>query len=116
MGDSLVMLGQGYHGVSATGLYHIQGILKFPSPEMNRQIVYMDLKNCQEFYSAPNRITSLVMMVKDYKFTPTALDKLRASLSSPFRVLDWIEMQAAMVEFVESIKNTPLEKLYQNRY
>lgn len=101
LNDSIVLLGQGYHGASAVGLYHIQGILKFPSPEMNRQVVYMDLNNCQELYSAPSMSTSLVLMVKDYKFTPSAMSQLQVSLKSPYRVLDWIEMQAAMVEFVE---------------
>ena len=66
VGDTLVLYGQGYHGVMAAGLYPVRGILKFPSPELNKQFVYMELTACQQFFSAPNRLTSLVLMVEDH--------------------------------------------------
>ena len=50
--DTLVLLSQGYHGVSAAGKYPVQGIIKQPSPELDRTVVYMDIANCQELFSA----------------------------------------------------------------
>ena len=63
LGDTLVMIGAGYHGVSAAGKFPIRGILKFPNPELNKQSVYMDIKNCQEFFSAENLVSSMIVMV-----------------------------------------------------
>ena len=40
VGDTLVLIGQGYHGANAAGLYVIKGIMKFPVPAQNNQTVY----------------------------------------------------------------------------
>ena len=46
--DTLVLLSQGYHGIGAAGKYPVKGIIKQPSPELDRTVVYMNLTNCQE--------------------------------------------------------------------
>jgi len=51
-GDTLVMLGQGYHGASASDLFPVRGILKIPNPKLNSSIVYGTLSKAQDFYSA----------------------------------------------------------------
>ncbi len=53
--DSLVLIGQGYHGISAAGIYRIAGLLDFPLPDLSKQVIYMDIKTCQEFLNLPNR-------------------------------------------------------------
>ena len=50
IGDTLVMIGQGYHAVSAAGLYPIIGIVHFPSPELNSRVVYLKISQDQYFY------------------------------------------------------------------
>ena len=39
--DTLVLIGQGYHGISANGKYHVSGILKLRSPELNKQLAFL---------------------------------------------------------------------------
>ncbi len=73
IGDTLILYGQGYHGVTAANLFPIQGILKFPMPDMNNQLIYMDLKACQDYFSAYNRVTSLIIMVKDHYDLPATM-------------------------------------------
>lgn len=51
-GDTLVLLGQGYHGVSAGGKFPVRGVLKIPNPKLNALAVYSSLSKVQEFYSA----------------------------------------------------------------
>ena len=60
VGDSLVLLGQGYHGMTADGIYRVKGIVKLPLPEMNKNMVYMPITTTQALYSADGRITSIV--------------------------------------------------------
>ncbi|MGM0504098.1 MAG: ABC transporter permease, partial [Bacteroidota bacterium] len=50
--DTLVLISQGYHGVTAAGVYPVKGILKFATPQLNNIGVFMDISTAQEFYSA----------------------------------------------------------------
>ncbi|WP_053185300.1 ABC transporter permease [Sunxiuqinia dokdonensis] len=100
--DTLVMISQGYHGISAAGKYPVRGIIKHASPELNKMIVYMELKNCQEFFSANNRLTSLVVNIKDNNELEKSLRKLRETLNSPYSIMSWQEMSPEMVQQIES--------------
>ncbi len=100
--DTLVMISQGYHGISAAGKYPIRGIIRHASPELNKMIVYMELGNCQEFFSADNRLTSLVVNLKDNDLLQKSLTAIRASLDSPYSVMSWQEMSPEMVQQIES--------------
>lgn len=102
LNDTIVLLGQGYHGIFAAGKYTIAGILNFPSPELNRQTLYMELSNCQDFYSAYNLLTSLVLMVKNQYDMPDAMKELGNEISSPFSVMSWNEMQPELVQMIEA--------------
>ena len=51
-GDTLVLLGQGYHGCSAEGKFLIRGVIKIPNPMLNNRMVYGSLKTVQDYFSA----------------------------------------------------------------
>ena len=102
LGDTLVMISQGYHGISAAGKYPIRGLVKHVSPELNKMVVYMAIGQCQEFFSAPGKITSLVVNVKNNDAMHSALRKLKAEISSPYSVMSWEEMQPEIVQQIES--------------
>ena len=100
-GDTLVMISQGYHGINAAGKYAIQGIVKFPSPEMNNQLVYMPLAEAQWFYGAENRLTALALMVNKPEQVAQVSQQLRASLPAQFEVMNWREMMPELVQSIE---------------
>ncbi len=62
VGDTLILIGQGFQGTSAAGMYPVKGIVKLSVPEMNNNTVYMPIGAAQWFYGAEERITSLVIM------------------------------------------------------
>jgi len=99
--DTLIMLGQGFHGISAAGIFPVRGILEFSSPELNKMI-YMELRSCQEFYSAYNRVTSLVIMLKDHYDMPNALKKMNESISDSYNIMSWKEIQPELVQLIQS--------------
>jgi len=101
-GDTLVLLGQGYHGVSAAGKYRIKGIIKHPSPELDRRVVYMDIVQIQDFLSAPERITSLVVMVKTNNDVAHVKKELVLALGEGFEVKDWKEINRILLAQIES--------------
>ena len=65
IGDSVILMGQGYHGVSATGIFPVRGILKMPSPEIDNKLIIMTIPAAQQFFDAEGKITSLVVNLTD---------------------------------------------------
>lgn len=100
--DTMVIITQGYHGVSAAGKFPVRGIIKHVSPELNKSIVYMELKTCQSFLNAENKITSLVVNVPGNKVMKRMLGKLKQEIRSPYSVMSWDEMQPEVVQQIES--------------
>lgn len=91
--DTIVLLSQGYQGVSANGLFVVRGIVKLPAPEFDNMTIFMPLAKAQEFYSAPNRITSLVVDISSsLKMEKTAHKLNKAMPIGQFEVMTWKEM------------------------
>lgn len=102
VGDTLVLLSQGYHGVSAAGKYAISGLLRFPNPEMNKQSVYIPIRTAQQLYGAPNRLTSLALMVEDQYDLEKAIEGLRQKVGRPYVAMTWEEMHPELLQMVEA--------------
>jgi len=101
-GDTLVLLGQGYHGVSAAGKFPVSGIIHIPSPQLDNQMVYMNLTAAQDFFSAENRITSLSVTLKNPdEINTTVTDLKNKTGSSKYELMRWDEM---MVEVMQALK------------
>jgi len=102
VGDTLVLLGQGYHGVTAAAQYRIKGIIYFPIPQLNNQLIYMSLSGGQYFYSAYNRATSYSIMIND----PDALDEITKDIASKigdeYEVMTWKQLNREMVQAIQS--------------
>lgn len=106
--DTLVLLSQGHHGVSAAGKFPVRGIIKQPSPELDRSVVYMDVADCQEFFSAPDRLTSVVVMVKKTKDVEAAKKALAAKLGNGYQVMDWKEINGILMKQIDSDRQSGL--------
>lgn len=102
LNDTLVILTQGYHGVSSAGKFPVHGIIKHVSPELNKSIIYMELKTCQSFLGAENKLTSLVVNVADNDVLKRTLMNLKKEIKSPYSIMSWEEMQPEVVQQIES--------------
>jgi len=93
IGDTLVFIGQGYHGMSATGKYAICGIVDMKNPKLNELSVFMPLNITQEYLSAPNRITNLVVD-KSENIETEELEQLLINKldKEQFEVMSWKTM------------------------
>lgn len=99
--DTLVMISQGYHGVSAAEKFPVRGIIKHVSPELNKTIVYMSLSKCQDFFSAENRLSSLVINVADNEVMRRTFRDLKKKMKAPYSIMSWEEMQPEVVQQIE---------------
>lgn len=91
--DTLYLISQGYHGSLAAGRYRIQGILRFGSPALNDQLLFMPLPTAQDFYSAPDLITSYVIGLRsDTQLAATLSDIKIRSADRHYEVMSWKEL------------------------
>jgi ABC-type lipoprotein release transport system permease subunit len=102
VGDSLVMLGSGYHGVSAADLIPVIGILKFGITDMNNSIMYLPLNTAQEFYGAYNRVTSLALLTRNPEKVAEIANDLESTLPTDLEVYDWMELVPELIQAIQA--------------
>ena len=102
VGDTLVLIGQGYHGANAAGLYVIKGIMKFPVPNQNNQTVYLSLKEAQWFFAMDNTITSISLVVDKAKNVDRIVADISANVdTAALEVMGWRDMMPDLVQGIE---------------
>ena len=101
VGDTLVIIGQGYHGVSAAGKYPIKGIIDFSSPQLNKSMVYLPLKEGQWLFGAANRLSALVLQVNNINVSEDTAMELGMLVSSEFEVMDWSILLPELDQVIE---------------
>jgi len=101
--DTLVLLGQGYHGMSAAGKYAVKGIIKFRNPILNQNTVIMSIPTAQWFFSAGNQVTSLILEKEEFTKVETLVADVSKTLDlETFEVLDWKTMLPELVQSIEA--------------
>lgn len=100
--DTIIIISQGYRGVSAAGTFPIKGILTFSTPQMNNIGVFMDISRAQELFSAEDMVTSLVLMVENYEDVAHARKQVANIVDEELTVLSWQELNPELVQFIES--------------
>ena len=100
--DTLVLLGQGYHGTNAVGKFPVTGIIKLVNPQMNNNTVYMPLSLCQYYNGSNNLLTSLAIVLDSYESVAPVTAELKVKLGSEYEVMDWEEMQPELVQLIQS--------------
>ncbi len=99
LGDTLVLISQGYRGVNAANLFPIKGIVKFPSPDLNKQIVYLPLGNAQFFYGAQGLVTSVALQIQGQDQVDRVTSALEAKLdTSVYEIMDWKELMPDLLQ------------------
>lgn len=101
--DTLVLFSSGYHGATAAGLYPIKGILKLPTPEMNRSTVYLSVVEAQDLFSAYDRYTSLVFDLKDMEQAGAVEADVRHKIDADqYQVMGWEQMNKELLQMIET--------------
>lgn len=102
VGDTLVLLGQGYHGTNAAGKYPIKGIVKFGSPELSKQLVLLPINEAQQLYGTEGMITNLVLLLDDTEEATHVASRLGQELGETYEVMAWPELLPELVNMMEA--------------
>lgn len=100
--DTVYLIGQGYHGATAAGMFEVKGLLRFGSPELNNQIIYLSLPAAAELFSAEGLSTSLVVSLKNPKALKESVDAIQQKISSEYEVMSWETMIPDVKQHIES--------------
>ena len=100
--DTIVLFGQGFHGVMAAGKYKIKGIVHLASPAMNDAFVYLPLLATQSFLSAENRLTSVSLGIDKPENTDAIVQNLKNSIGQQYEVMPWQEMMPEIANHIKA--------------
>ena len=104
IGDTLVLVGQGYHGTTAAGIYEIKGIIQQPLPDIDNKIVYLPVDIAQQLFNAEGMLTSVALDLadKDDEAVRETSDRLNSLLPESTRMVTWFEMNEVMMQQMEA--------------
>ncbi len=103
VGDTIVLLSQGYHGVTAADVFPVRGIAKIPNPKLDKALIIGSLKKVQQFYGAEGMLTSMVVNINSKGDIGDVLPKVRKLLNPEHLVaLSWTEMNKELKQQIDS--------------
>jgi putative ABC transport system permease protein len=106
IGDSIALIGQGYQGMSAVGLYRICAIISLPNPQLNAGLAYLSIESAQELYSLQGRLTGISLSYKDPDKFKETTEELRSKLPSGYEIFHWEEEMPEIRQFIDSDKGS----------
>jgi len=93
VGDTLSLIGQGYHGESANGNYVVKGIIKYGAPEMNSRLVIMPFKLASHHFSSEGTITSYNINLEKVTQSKKVAQQIVATIDTAnYKVMSWQQM------------------------
>ena len=102
IGDTIVLIGQGYHGANAAGIYPIKGIMKFPVPEQNNGTIYLSLEQAQWLYAVNDQLSSLSLVVDKAKNVDRIVSDIQSRIdTTSYEVMGWKALMPDLVQGIE---------------
>ncbi|MDG2281022.1 MAG: hypothetical protein P8L42_10380 [Flavicella sp.] len=108
VGDTLVLMGQGYHGYTAAALYPIKGLLSFSVGDFSN-MVFMPIKEAQYMHVAENRFTHVLIDLENSNDLPEVEKQIQKELKDPLlKLRTWMEVLPGLKQGLELDANSGL--------
>lgn len=104
--DTMVLIGQGYHGALAAGKYPVKGILKFGSPELNNEVAFMPLSTAQQLFGGEEIITTYVLSLNDPARLEEVAEGINAVISDYYEIMTWEEIAPEISQHIKTDKGS----------
>lgn len=104
LGDSIVLLGQGFHGMSANALLPVRGIVQMTNPILNENSAFLRLDLAQYIFAADDRYTALAFDLEPNVSAIEMSKNIAESLGNPedLEVMDWHTMMPELVQAIQA--------------
>jgi putative ABC transport system permease protein len=114
IGDTVILMGQGYHGASAAGIFPVRGIIKMPSPDIDNRLIIMTIPTAQKFFDAEGKITSLSVNLtsKSHRIMSDVQKKINLLLTDKNTVTKtWEDLNQVLVQQIQGDSQTGIATL-----
>jgi ABC-type lipoprotein release transport system permease subunit len=114
IGDTVILMGQGYHGASAAGIFPVRGIIKMPSPEIDNRLIIMTITAAQKFFDEEGKITSLSVNLtsKSKRIMSGVQRKINVLLTDKNTITKtWEELNPVLVQQIQGDSQTGVATL-----
>lgn len=105
LGDTIYLIGQGYHGAMAADKFPVTGIVRFGTPQMNEKMLFMSLSAAQTFFSAEKMATSYILLLNDNKAISSTALALENVLGKDHEVMTWEELLPEIKQHIATDTN-----------
>ncbi len=103
--DTIYLIGQGYHGTTAAGRYKVKGLVKFGTPNLNNQIIYLSMPAASELYSSAQLATSIIISLHNPKLLQSTLSNIQQTLGNEYEVMSWEKILPDVKQHIETDGN-----------
>jgi ABC-type lipoprotein release transport system permease subunit len=111
VGDSIILISQGYHGINSVGLYPIKGLVTFPNPEQNKRVICMPVEEAQWFYGLDDQLTSVAVLLSDGTEEDVIKNQIdRRIENETLKAINWQTMMPDLVQMV-NMKHASSQKM-----
>ena len=102
IGDTIVLISQGYHGANAAGKFAVKGLVEFGSPVLTNQLVYLSLPASQYFYAADDLLTTIAIVTDKPKHVKSIMAQLNGMVDlEALEVMDWRTLVPELIQGIE---------------
>lgn len=101
-GDTIVLLGQGYHGSMAAGKYPVQGVAHFAAPQLNDGMLYLPLATAQELLSTPDMVSTWALALEAPRHMDAVQASVQARLGDARSAINWKQMMPEVDSHIQS--------------
>ncbi len=103
VGDSLVVLGQGYMGMTAAAELEVVGLYHHPMAMIDKRFIYTNLNTASELFYMDGRLTSVDLVLDDYHDLDLAMTKYVDALDTTvYDIRSWKSMNKVLLQQIES--------------
>lgn len=114
VGDTVILMGQGYHGASAAGLFPVRGIIKMPVADIDSKLIIMTIPAAQNFFDVQGKITSLSINLtgRSNRIMSGAREKISLLLTDKNTVIKtWEDLNPVLVQQIQGDSQTGIATL-----
>lgn len=90
--DTVILMGQGYQGNSAAGMYPVKALVHFGAPLLNESLLFLPMSEAQNFLRAPGRVTTLAVNIRDPETLEATSAAVKKCAGDSLEVITWKEM------------------------
>jgi len=104
LGDKIVLLVQAADGSMGAQLFRVSGIFRSGSPDLDRGVAYIPLRDAQDLFALGDRVTEAVVLLDSSAAVPAAQAALQRALpaegAGADEVLSWAQVEPFLEQFI----------------